>query len=51
MSGYGSFPKANALNTRRSYVDMILAITELGLARTADDIEELPTMFGELVTA
>jgi hypothetical protein len=30
---------------------MILSIAELGIARSADDTEELPTMFNELVTA
>lgn len=50
-SGYGSFPKAYALNNGRSYEEMILAITELGLARSADDSEELPSFYAELVTA
>jgi D-alanine-D-alanine ligase len=49
--GYGSFPKAYELNARLEYKQMILSIAELGIARSADDTEELPTMFGELVTA
>jgi D-alanine-D-alanine ligase len=51
VSGYGSFPKACLLNENLHFEDMILTIVELGLARGHDGIEELPTFFGELVTA
>jgi D-alanine-D-alanine ligase len=44
ISGYGSFPKACALNIRLGYEQMILSIVRLGLAHQPtpdDDISEL----------
>ena len=39
ISGYGSFPKACALNINMNYESMILNIVELGLARNLTDAE------------
>jgi D-alanine-D-alanine ligase len=51
ISGYGSFPKACALNINLDYEQMILSIVRLGLARQPvleleADIVELSTMDG-----
>jgi len=50
-SGYGSFPKAYAFDSDQSYEQMIISIAQLGLARSSDDAEEFPALYGELVTA
>ena len=45
ISGYGSFPKACALNMQLGYAPMILSIAKLGLARQPvpnNDVSELP---------
>jgi len=39
ISGYGSFPKACLLNIGLDYEPMIIKITELALARAADNVE------------
>lgn len=41
ISGYGSFPKACVLNIGLDYESMILRIVQLGLARTADNNENV----------
>jgi D-alanine-D-alanine ligase len=41
ISGYGSFPKACALNIGLEYEPMIMKIVTLGLARKENDIEEV----------